>query len=161
MAAFGEVLPDERNRLSLHTSETDKWGFPIPVLDVVWRENEQEMVRQATRDTRAMLEAAGATNIQVGAPDTAVPTPPGRGIHEMGTARMGRDPSSSVLNEWNQAWDVPNLFVTDGAFMASGGCQNPSLTYMAFSARAANHAAAPLCRPRSRGGRRGRGTRGS
>ena len=88
-----------------------------------------------------MLEAAGGIDIWTDDPETAEPAPPGIGIHEMGTARMGRDPSTSVLNEWNQAWDIPNLFVTDGSFMTSGGCQNPSLSYMAFSARAANHAA--------------------
>jgi choline dehydrogenase-like flavoprotein len=141
MAAFGEVLPNEDNQIRLHPNRTDKWGFPIPVMDVAWGENERKMVQQATKDTRAMLEAAGVVDIQVGAPEDAKSSPPGRGIHEMGTARMGRDPSTSVLNKWNQSWDVPNLFVTDGSFMTSGGCQNPSLTYMAFSARAANHAA--------------------
>lgn len=141
MAAFGEVLPNFDNHVRLHPTKTDQWGFPIPVLDVRWGENEQAMVRQAARDTRAMLEAAGGVDIQMAPPEAAKPTPPGRGIHEMGTARMGRDPSTSVLNEWNQSWDVPNLFITDGSFMTSGGCQNPSLTYMAFSARAAGHAA--------------------
>ncbi|MFN3211908.1 MAG: GMC family oxidoreductase [Henriciella sp.] len=141
MVAFGEVLPNERNHIRLHPNKTDKWGFPIPVMDVRWGDNERNMVRQAIRDTRAMLEAAGGIDIQTDDPDTAEPAPPGIGIHEMGTARMGRDPSTSVLNKWNQSWDIPNLFVTDGSFMASGGCQNPSLSYMAFSARAAHHAA--------------------
>lgn len=141
MAAFGEVLPNEKNHVRLHETKTDKWGFPVPVLDVEWGDNERKMVRQATRDTRAMLEAVGGVDIRVGDSETAEPTPPGMGIHEMGTARMGRDPSTSVLNQWNQSWDIPNLFVTDGSFMTSGGCQNPSLSYMAFSARAANHAA--------------------
>ena len=141
MVAFGEVLPNEKNHIRLHPNKTDQWGFPVPVLDVAWGDNERNMVRQAIKDTRAMLEAAGGIDIQTDDPDTAEPAPPGIGIHEMGTARMGRDPSTSVLNEWNQSWDIPNLFVTDGSFMASGGCQNPSLTYMAFSARAANHAA--------------------
>lgn len=141
MVAFGEVLPNEANHVRLHETKTDQWGFPVPVLDVRWGENERNMVRQAIRDTRAMLEAAGGIDIQTDDPETAEPAPPGIGIHEMGTARMGRDPATSVLNQWNQAWDIPNLFVTDGSFMASGGCQNPSLTYMAFSARAANHAA--------------------
>jgi choline dehydrogenase-like flavoprotein len=141
MVAFGEVLPNEKNHIRLHANKTDQWGFPVPVLDVAWGDNERNMVRQAIKDTRAMLEAAGGIDIQTDDPETAEPAPPGIGIHEMGTARMGRDPSTSVLNKWNQAWDIPNLFVTDGSFMASGGCQNPSLTYMAFSARAANHAA--------------------
>lgn len=141
MIAFGEVLPNFDNHVRLHPTKTDKWGFPIPILDAKWGENERNMVRQATRDTRAMLEAAGATNIWTEDPETAEPNSPGNGIHEMGTARMGRDPKTSVLNSFNQSWDVPNLFVTDGSFMTSGGCQNPSLTYMAFSARAAHHAA--------------------
>lgn len=141
MVAFGEVLPNEKNHVRMHQSKTDQWGFPVPVLDVAWGDNERNMVRQAVRDTRAMLEAAGGIDIQTDDPDTVEPAPPGIGIHEMGTARMGHDPATSVLNKWNQAWDIPNLFVTDGSFMTSGGCQNPSLTYMAFSARAANHAA--------------------
>ncbi|MEL6825532.1 MAG: GMC family oxidoreductase [Pseudomonadota bacterium] len=141
MAAFGEVLPNEANRVTPHETKTDKWGFPVPVLDVAWGDNELSMLQQATRDTRAMLEAVGGVNIRVADPETAKPTPPGMGIHEMGTARMGRDPTTSVLNAWNQSWDIPNLFVTDGSFMTSGGCQNPSLSYMAFSARAADHAA--------------------
>ena len=140
MVAFGEVLPNEANHVRMHANRTDKWGFPVPVLDVRWGDNERNMVRQAVRDTRAMLEAAGGIDIWTDDPESE-PAPPGIGIHEMGTARMGRDPSTSVLNEWNQSWDIPNLFVTDGSFMTSGGCQNPSLTYMAFSARAANHAA--------------------
>ena len=141
MVAFGDVLPKEKNHVRMHQSKTDQWGFPVPVLDVAWGDNERNMVRQAVRDTRAMLEAAGGIDIQTDDPDTVEPAPPGIGIHEMGTARMGHDPATSVLNKWNQAWDIPNLFVTDGSFMTSGGCQNPSLTYMAFSARAANHAA--------------------
>jgi choline dehydrogenase-like flavoprotein len=141
MVAFGEVLPNEQNHIRLHPNKTDKWGFPIPVMDVRWGDNERNMVRQAIRDTRSMLEAAGGIDIETDDPDTAEPAPPGIGIHEMGTARMGHDASTSVLNKWNQSWDIPNLFVTDGSFMASGGCQNPSLTYMAFSARAAHHAA--------------------
>ena len=141
MIAFGEVLPNEKNQIRLHATKTDKWGFPIPVLDARWGDNERNMVRQAIKDTRAMLEAAGGVDIQTDDPETAEPAPPGIGIHEMGTARMGRDPSTSVLNKWNQSWDIPNLFVTDGSFMTSAGCQNPSLSYMAFSARAADHAA--------------------
>ena len=141
MVAFGEVLPNEKNHIRLHPTKTDQWGFPVPVTDVSWGENERAMVRRAIRDTRAMLEAAGGINIWTDDPETAEPAPPGIGIHEMGTARMGRDPSTSVLNQWNQSWDIPNLFITDGSFMTSGGCQNPSLTYMAFSARAAHHAA--------------------
>jgi choline dehydrogenase-like flavoprotein len=84
-----------------------------------------------------LLEAAGATEIQ---PSVRGPSTPGNANHEMGTARMGRDRRSSVLNGWNQSWDVPNLFVTDGACMTSSGCQNPSLTYMALTARACHYA---------------------
>jgi choline dehydrogenase-like flavoprotein len=144
MIAFAEILPDERNRVTLHKTRKDKWGFPVPILDQKHRDNEVKLMRQATRDTRAMLEAAGFTDIDTDDPDTITAdtmAPPGNGIHEMGTARMGRDPKTSVLNKWNQSWDVPNLFVTDGSFMTSGGCQNPSISYMAFSARAADHAA--------------------
>lgn len=144
MVAFAEILPDERNRVTLHPSRTDKWGFPVPVIDQKHRENEVKLMRQATRDTRAMLEAAGLIDIDTDNPDNITAenmSPPGNGIHEMGTARMGRDPKTSVLNQWNQSWDVPNLFITDGSFMTSAGCQNPSLGYMAFSARAADHAA--------------------
>lgn len=141
MVAFGEVLPNFDNHVRLHPTKTDQWGFPVPILDAKWGENERNMVRQATRDTRAMLEAAGGINIVTVDPETAEPNSPGNGIHEMGTVRMGRDPKTSVLNGYNQSWDVQNLFVTDGSFMTSGGCQNPSLTYMAFSARAAHHAA--------------------
>lgn len=139
MAAFCEVLPDERNQVTLHDSRTDAWGLAIPVINHQFRENEAKIREQACKDTRAMFEAAGLHDIFVGKPTEH--SPEGAGIHEMGTARMGRDPKTSVLNEWNQSWDVANLFVTDGSFMASGGCQNPSLSYMAFSARAADHAA--------------------
>jgi len=88
-----------------------------------------------------MLEAAGVQDVSVQAPEEAANIVVGDGIHEMGTARMGRDPKTSVLNGFNQSWDISNLFISDGSFMTSSGCQNPSLTYMAFSARAANHAA--------------------
>jgi choline dehydrogenase-like flavoprotein len=95
------------------------------------------MVKQILADGKAMIEAAGGIVVS----QATEPGAPGLGIHEMGTARMGRDPKTSVLNNWNQAHEVANLFITDGAAMASSGCQNPSLTYMALSARAANHAA--------------------
>ena len=96
-----------------------------------------KMSKQILADGKAMIEAAGGTVMS----QATEPGTPGLGIHEMGTARMGRDPSTSVFNGWNQAHEVSNLFCTDGAAMASSGCQNPSLTYMALSARAANHAA--------------------
>jgi len=137
LSGFGEMLPDPSNRVSLHPTKVDKWGIPLPVIDCAYGENEMKIVERCKADIVAMLESAGVQNIEVGGD----PAPPGYGIHEMGTARMGRDPSTSVLNGWNQAHDVPNLFVTDGACMASSACQNPSLTYMAVTARAANHAA--------------------
>lgn len=144
IVAFCEILPDERNKVTLHPTRKDEWGLPVPVIDQKHRQNEVNLMKHATRDTKRMLEAAGMTILGVGNPDDITAenmSAPGRGIHEMGTARMGRDPKTSVLNEWNQSWDVPNLFITDGSFMTSGGCQNPSLSYMAFSARAADHAA--------------------
>ena len=139
--AFAEILPDERNQVRLHASKKDKWGFPVPVLDAKMRENEIKLIKQATRDTIAMMDAAGIVMAESDDPENPPIGAPGNGIHEMGTARMGRDPKTSVLNSFNQSWDIPNLFVSDGSFMTSGGCQNPSLTYMAFSARAADHAA--------------------
>lgn len=141
MTAFGEILPNFENHVRLHQTKTDKWGLPIPIIDAKRSQNEINIVRQAGKDARAMLEAAGCTHIGGNDPENDIGSPPGDGIHEMGTARMGRDPKTSVLNKWNQSWDVPNLFITDASFMTSAGCQNPSLGYMAFSARAANHAA--------------------
>ena len=141
LTGFGEILPKFENHVRLHESKTDQWGFPIPIIDAKRSENEIKIVRQAAKDARAMLAAAGCTNIGGADPETEIGSDPGNGIHEMGTARMGRDHKTSVLNKWNQSWDVPNLFITDGSFMTSAGCQNPSLGYMAFSARAANHAA--------------------
>lgn len=135
--AFGEVLPNSENRVELHPTETDEWGLPLANFHTKMGENERIMMDEARKDAIVMLEAAGCTDIY--APD-GEPTKMGNRIHEMGTARMGRDPSTSVLNGWNQAHDVPNLFVTDGSFMTSAACQNPSITYMAFTARAANHA---------------------
>jgi choline dehydrogenase-like flavoprotein len=138
---MGEVLPYEDNRVTLHKSKTDQWGVPIPFIDASMRENEKLLMQHATMDALEMMEKAGIKIDNKPDPKTVKPTDPGNIIHEMGTARMGRDPKTSVLNGWNQAHDVPNLFITDGAFMTSSAVVNPSLTYMAFSARAANHAA--------------------
>ncbi len=140
VVAFGEILPRFSNHVRPHKTKTDRWGFPVPIIDAKHSDNEINMVRQATRDTRAMMAAAGMDLIRGDDPDTAMPSAPGDGIHEMGTARMGRDPATSVLNGFNQSHDIPNLFISDGSFMTSAGCQNPSLSYMAFSARAADHA---------------------
>jgi choline dehydrogenase-like flavoprotein len=136
--AFGEQLPNPDNRVTLHASRRDRWGNPVPIFNVAYGENEHIMQREALKDARAMMEAAGCINITSNDADLSKP---GNRIHEMGSARMGRDPATSVLNGWCQAHDVPNLFITDGAFMTSSACQNPSLSYMAFSARAAHYAA--------------------
>ena len=140
MTAFGEMLPDHSNRMWLNYDETDKWGQPVVVFDVEFKENEYKMREDMKNDAVEMYEALGLKNITT----FDDPGGPGLGIHEMGTARMGRDPKTSVLNGWNQVHSVPNVFVTDGSCMTSSACQNPSLTYMAFSARAANYAAEQL-----------------
>ena len=136
ISGFGEMLPNPENRVTLDRTRTDKWGIPVAHIDCAHGENERKMAEQIVNDGKAMLEAVGAMVVNT----NPVPSPPGLGIHEMGTARMGNDPRTSVLNKYNQAHDVPNLFITDGSAMASSGCQNPSLTYMALSARAAHHA---------------------
>ena len=136
IAGFGEMLPHPDNRVTLHPTRTDKWGIPIVHIDCELRENERKMAKQIQADASAMIKAAGGNVVAT----MDEPGVPGLGIHEMGTACMGKDPKTSVLNRYNQAHDVPNLFITDGSAMASSGCQNPSLTYMALSARAADHA---------------------
>ena len=137
IVGFGEMLPNPQNRVTLHPSRTDKWGMPIVHIDCELGENEKKMAKQIVADGQAMVEAAGGKVLYA----SEEPGSLGLGIHEMGTACMGKDPKTSVLNKYNQAHEVPNLFITDGAAMASSGCQNPSLTYMALSARAAHHAA--------------------
>ena len=116
------------------------WGLNILAFDVEVKDNEKKMRKDMAEDAKEMLEAAGVKNVHTFDSEAVL----GRGIHEMGTARMGRDPKTSVLNGWNQVWDAQNVFVTDGAAMASTACQNPSLTYMAMTARAANHAVEEL-----------------
>lgn len=142
MTGFGEMLPHPDNRVWLNHDKKDKWGQPTLVFDVEFKENEYKMREDMKNDAAEMLEAAGLKNINT----FDNPGGPGLGIHEMGTARMGRDPKSSVLNEWNQIHSVKNVFVTDGACMTSAACQNPSLTYMALTARAADYAADQLRR---------------
>ncbi len=137
MGGFGEMLPDERNRVWLDENRQDRWGIPLLHIECEHRENDLAMLDAIAADAEELLQAAGLQNIRV----NNNPAPPGLLIHEMGTARMGRDPATSVLNEHNQAHDVPNLFVTDGACMTSSACQNPSLTYMAITARASAAAA--------------------
>lgn len=140
VGGFGEMLPNHNNKVYLSDSETDKWGQPILVFDVEFSDNTYKMREDMKNDAAEMLEAAGAKNVNM----FDDPGGPGLGIHEMGTARMGRDPQTSVLNEWNQVHTVKNVFVTDGSCMTSAACQNPSLTYMALTARAANFAADQL-----------------
>ncbi len=140
--AFGEMLPNHANQVGLDRTKKDKWGLPVLAIDCATGENERLMRKDMMADMAEMLEAAGATMVETH--DQGYH--PGMGIHEMGTARMGRDPKSSVLNGHNQVWDAQNVFVTDGACMVSSACQNPSLTYMALTARAADHAVAELKR---------------
>jgi choline dehydrogenase-like flavoprotein len=140
--AFGEMLPNRANRISLDETRTDRWGLPVLKIDCATGENERLMRADMMNDMAETLEAAGVKNVRTYDHGYY----PGAGIHEMGTARMGRDPESSVLNKWNQVWDAPNVFVTDGACMTSAACQNPSLTYMAITARAADRAVNELKR---------------
>ena len=134
---FGEMLPNPANRATLHPTLLDAWGIPTLHIEAAWGDNELAIHRDMNVTAAELLEAAGAKDIR---PDARGPSTPGNTNHEMGTARMGRDPKTSVLNGWNQTWDVPNVFVTDGACMASSGNQNPSLTYMALTARACHYA---------------------
>jgi choline dehydrogenase-like flavoprotein len=140
--AFGEMLPNHANFVALDETKKDKWGLPVPKIDCATGENERLMRRDMTTDMAEMLERTGVKNVRTYDNGSF----PGQGIHEMGTARMGRDPKTSVLNAHNQVWDAPNVYVTDGSCMTSAACQNPSLTYMALTARAADHAVNELNR---------------
>jgi choline dehydrogenase-like flavoprotein len=140
---FGECLPREDNFVELDPTVRDAWGIPVLRISVTWGANERAQQRDMAATAVEMLEAAGLHNIE---PFDNPHVHPGLVIHEMGGARMGRDPRTSVTNQWNQAWDVPNLFLTDGAFMTSSANQNPSITYMAFTARAVDHAVDALKR---------------
>jgi len=133
---MGETLPKETNLVSLDRSRTDEWGMPLLNVDVDYDENDRKMETDALEQLTAMFTAAGFTNIKTELMNQA----PGLDIHEMGGVRMGHDPKTSLLNGWNQMHAVKNVFVTDGACMTSTSTQNPSLTYMALTARAANHA---------------------
>ncbi|MEZ4904671.1 MAG: GMC family oxidoreductase [Spirosomataceae bacterium] len=136
MTGMGEMLPHVDNKLELDHNKKDKFGMPTVSFDCQWRENEDKMVVDAIAQAQEMMTAAG---IKVTAAFDNHQAP-GLAIHEMGTARMGRDPKTSILNGFNQVHACKNVFVTDGACMTSSACQNPSLTYMALTARAANHA---------------------
>jgi len=138
---FGEVLPNPDNRMTLSTDKKDKWGIPLIVFDAAFGENEIAMRKDIMNSAMEMLDAAGFKNITG---NNRQDVHLGLGIHDMGTARMGKDPKTSVLNKFNQVHDCKNVFVTDGAAMASSSCVNPSLTYMALTARAANHAVEQL-----------------
>jgi choline dehydrogenase-like flavoprotein len=133
---FGECLPNHANYIELDKERKDAWGIPVLRVNCMWRENERALLKDMSVTAAEMLTAAGAKDIETFVEDNA----PGLTIHEMGTARMGRDPKTSVLNAHNQAHDVKNLFITDGACMTSSSCVNPSITYMALTARACDYA---------------------
>jgi choline dehydrogenase-like flavoprotein len=136
MTGFGEMLPYEKNKVTIDKTKKDKWGQYVLSIDCELKENEQKMRQDMINDAAEMLEASGVKNVKTYDNGSF----PGMAIHEMGTARMGKDPKTSVLNKWNQMHDVPNVFVTDGACMTSISCVNPSLTFMALTARAAEYA---------------------
>jgi len=137
MNGFGEVLPHDDNKVTLSETEKDKWGLPLLNFDVEFRENELKMREDMKAQAKAMLQQAGFDDVN----GYDNHSKPGAAIHEMGGARMGHSPKNSIVNKHNQVHLVQNVYVTDGAFMSSSSCVNPSLTYMAFTARAANHAA--------------------
>jgi choline dehydrogenase-like flavoprotein len=133
--AFGEMLARRENFVRLDAEVKDKWGIPELHIECVHSDNELKMMKDAVDTAQEMMHKAGAEIYEV----NYTPRPPGTCVHELGTARMGTDPKTSVLNSWNQVWDVPNLFVTDGAMFPSSGCVNPTLTMMAFTVRACEH----------------------
>ena len=140
MGGFGETLPYHDNKVTLDKTKKDKWGLNVLAIDCELKENELKMRKDMLNDAVEMLETAGVKNVKGRDGDGTL----GRGIHEMGTAEWASDPKTSVLNSNNQVWDCKNVFVTDGACMTSSACQNPSLTYMALTARAADYAANEL-----------------
>ena len=140
MEAYGECLPQFENRVYLDETKKDKWGLPMLTIEMEYGENEKKMRSDMIRSAKEILESSDpAWVIEVDHPSV-----PGSVIHEMGTARMGNNPKDSVLNKFNQCHDAPNVFVTDGACMVSTACQNPSLTYMALTARACDYAVTKL-----------------
>jgi choline dehydrogenase-like flavoprotein len=142
MEGYGECLPRRENQVSLSRDQKDKWGMPILDIDMTYGPNEFAMRKDIAAQAAETLKAADLQGVQS---FDNVPHP-GEVIHEMGTARMGADPKQSVLNRFNQCHDAPNVYVTDGSCMASTACQNPSLTYMALTARACAHAVEALKR---------------
>jgi choline dehydrogenase-like flavoprotein len=139
---YGETLPNHENRMWISVEDSDGWGIPRINVSMKYGDNEKAMAQQMMADAVEMCDAAGLENVQ----GFNHPVTPGSVIHEMGTARMGRDPKTSVLNEHNQIHSAPNVFVTDGSCMVSSPTQNPSLTYMALTARAADFAVDKLKR---------------
>ena len=140
MGGFGEILPYHDNKVTINKDKKDKYGLPTLTFDAILRDNELKMRKDMANDAAEMLEAGGFKNVKTYDREIGI----GLGIHEMGTARMGKDPKTSVLNKWNQVHACKNVYVTDGSFMTSAGCQNPSLGYMAFTARAVDHAVSEL-----------------
>jgi choline dehydrogenase-like flavoprotein len=140
---FGECLPREDNRVTLDPAVKDKWGIPALHIDVTYGPNEEAQLQDMRVAAAEVLEAAGVKDVRTFRQENVRP---GLVIHEMGGARMSARAADGVLNGWNQAWDVPNLFVTDGACMTSSANQNPSITYMALTARAVDHAVAAINR---------------
>ncbi|MBA4056363.1 MAG: GMC family oxidoreductase [Marivirga sp.] len=140
MQGFGEILPYHKNFVVINKEKKDKYGLPTLTFDAILRDNEIKMRKDMADDAAEMLEASGFKNVVTYDRPTGV----GLGIHEMGTARMGKDPKTSVLNKWNQVHACKNVFVTDGSFMTSAACHNPSLGYMAFTARAVDYAVSEL-----------------
>ncbi len=138
--AFGEILPYHENKISLDKNVKDKWGLPVLAMDIEIKDNEIKMRHDMKEEMKQMLESIGVKDVKSYDNEYGF----GQAIHEMGTARMGTDPKNSVLNKHNQVWDAKNVFVTDGAAMTSAGCVNPSLTYMALTARAVNYAVEEL-----------------
>lgn len=136
LTGFGETLPYHDNKITLDKNRKDKWGLPVLAVDAEIKDNEKKMRKDMMEDAKEMLEAAGLKDVNTRDNGYTL----GMGIHEMGTARMGKDPKTSVLNRNNQVWDAMNVYVTDGACMTSAACVNPSLSYMALTARAAEHA---------------------
>lgn len=136
----GETIPKESNHVRLSKDKKDEWGIPLLITSVDYDDNDDKMVNDFIEQGKAMLTAAGAKNISV----SENRQPPGLDIHEMGGVRMGKDPATSLLNEWNQLHLCKNVFVTDGACMTSTGNQSPSILYMSLTARAANYAVEQL-----------------
>ncbi len=143
LGGSGEMLPRYDNVVSLHATKKDKWGMPQLHIDCTFSDNDLKMQNDIANTSANILETLGVKDVRKNV-KSSKEWPPGLSIHEMGTARMGRDPKTSFLNGNNQAHDVPNLFVTDGACMSSAAWQNPSLTFMAITARACNYAVAQL-----------------